>query len=105
MLMAIKLFAHMLRGAAADDHLAPGVDGRSLDLRRWMLADLVVRRADPVPWGLSRPLRGRDGTTRRRDAAAEPLWADTQPCCHEQAGSLPDSLTPRSATRRRHPAR
>ncbi len=81
--MAIKLFAHVLRVATADAAPHASAAAHSLDLRRWVFRQLVVRRADMAAWGLSLPGRASDGEAARRVGAAEPLWADTQPWCHE----------------------
>jgi hypothetical protein len=81
--MAMKLFAHVLQtptpGAGPDEEAA----SRSQDGRRWMLRDLVVRRDGFAPWGLSFPAHGGGAAATGREPTAEPLWADTQPWCHE----------------------
>ena len=81
--MAMKLFAHVLRSAAPDAGPDEPVATRSLDLRRWGFRDLVVRRDGFAPWGVSHPAPASGAATTRRDPAAEPVWADTQPWCHE----------------------
>jgi hypothetical protein len=81
--MAIKLFAHILRSTT------PGEDPEEPDAasapepRRWVFRDLVVRRDDLAAWGLWRPAPANDADAARHDPAAEPLWADTQPWCHK----------------------
>jgi hypothetical protein len=82
--MAIKLFAHIL-SASIPGHgqLAAATTKGSLDLGRWAFRDLVVRRADLAAWGLARPQPAGHRRSARRDTGAEPLWADTQPWCHE----------------------
>src|SRR4051794_12600149 len=78
--MALKLFAHVLRSEIPAD----GATGATaaVDARRWVFRDLVVRRADYAAWGLS-PRRSPDAAPSSREPAAEPLWPDTQPWCHE----------------------
>ncbi len=80
--MAMNLFAHVLRGekfGTEDWHAA----ARSIDPRRWAVRDLVVRRFGFASWGLSNPAPPKSMGATPRDPAAEPLWADTQPWCHE----------------------
>ena len=80
--MAIKLLAHILRNTSPDEPDEPAM-GRSLDPRRWVFRDLVVRRDDLSAWALWGKAPKRRADAVRRDPAAEPLWADTQPWCHE----------------------
>ncbi len=80
--MAMKLLAHVLRGETLGTENGP-VASRSIDPRRWVFHDLIVRRVGFAPWGLSNPAPADDIGAKHRDAAIEPLWADTQPWCHE----------------------
>ena len=79
--MAINLFAHVLRDELHGGSDAPAATAAS-DWRRWVLRDLVVRRNGSSAWGLSTPAAPR-ATAPRLDPTNEPLWPDTQPCCHE----------------------
>ena len=83
--MAMKLFAHVLRSATSGPgpgEPAPG--GGSIEPRLWVVfRDLVVRRDGYAPWGLSHAAPAGGEATTRREPSAEPLWADTQPWCHE----------------------
>ncbi len=81
--MAIKLFAHVLRGIAPAEGAAEPAAARSLDSGRWKFRELVVRRSDPPAWSPSHSPQASDSCMARREAAAEPLWADTQPWCHK----------------------
>ena len=80
--MAMKLFAHVLRSEfAVVGSGAPAMTG-SPESRRWVFRDLVVRRHGYAAWGLSgptAPIAAKPG----HEPSAEPLWPDTQPCCHE----------------------
>ncbi len=82
-IMAIKLFAHVLREIASAEGVATPAAIRSLDLGRWRFRELVVRRSDPAAWAWPRAPQAGDARVPRRASAAEPLWADTQPWCHE----------------------
>ena len=77
--MALKLLAHVFRSEIPAGN-GPAATA-ALDPRRWLLRDLVVRRGDPAPWGVSP--RASTGSAPSREPAAEPLWSDTQPWCHE----------------------
>lgn len=81
--MAMKLLAHVLRSEfpSRGADAAAGTDVP--DPRRWVFRDLVVRRDGYAPWGLVHRPPADAAATTRRDPAAEPLWADTQPWCHE----------------------
>ena len=80
--MAMRLFAHVLRSEipAADSDGAAAT--ATADSRRWVFRDLVVRRHGYAAWGLSQPATP-GAAAPSRDPAAEPLWPDTQPWCHE----------------------
>ncbi|MEO5843629.1 MAG: hypothetical protein ABIQ33_02195 [Caldimonas sp.] len=80
--MAMKLFAHTLRGEHLGTENGPRAS-RQIDPRRWVFHDLVVRRAGFAPWGMSNAAPADGPATIRRDDATEPLWHDTQPWCHE----------------------
>jgi hypothetical protein len=80
--MAIKLFAHVLRSEIPAAGSNGSATAAALDPRRWVFRDLVVRRDGYAPWGVS-PRPPADGATPPREPAAEPLWPDTQPWCHE----------------------
>jgi hypothetical protein len=80
--MAIRLFAHILRGTHHDDETEDADGGRSLDIRRWMFSDLVVRRGAFAPWGLAGSVRTGAPEAPPFEAPPEPLWADTQPAFH-----------------------
>jgi hypothetical protein len=81
--MAIKLFAHILRGSTAGDGRDDAAAKTSTDGWRWAFHDLVVRRVDLAAWGLARPLPAGRGAHARREPRPEQLWPDTQPWCHE----------------------
>jgi hypothetical protein len=82
--MALKLFAHALRGTAPQGTAGKTLTLRAIEARRWSFRDLVVERGDVPVWGLAHwPSSVRAAVMRRSDAAPEPLWADTQPWCHE----------------------
>ena len=80
--MAIKLLAHILRGTTSDAARATSAD-EAADGRRWAFRDLVVRRVDLAAWGLAYPLPGMGKKAVRREGSAEPMWAETQPWCHD----------------------
>jgi hypothetical protein len=77
--MAIKLFAHILRSGGAQ----ASADPWSLDLRQWILRDFVVRRPDFAPWALQSAATGPAPLGSADAVIPEPLWADTQPCWRE----------------------
>jgi hypothetical protein len=81
--VTIKLLADILRDspvAVGHDQAAPG---RPLDLGRWVLEELVVRRWEPIGWR-RRPLKRRRLAPPHGDAAhGDPNWSETQPWCHE----------------------
>jgi hypothetical protein len=78
--MALKLFAHVLRSEIPAGGLAAAT--AAIDPRRWDFRDLVVRRDGYSAWGLL-PRRSPDAPRSPPEPAAEPLWVDTQPWCHE----------------------
>ena len=85
--MAMKLFAHVLRSEiSAADSIWP-VAVASLDPRRWVFRDLVVRRDGYAAWGLS-PESSAGTAAPALEPAAEPLWPDTQPWCREYERAL-----------------
>jgi len=77
--MAMKLFAHVLRMPGVDSD-GPAAAATS-DSRRWVFRDLVVPRDGYAAWGLWRASVG--PVTPPRDPAIEPVWSDTQPWCHK----------------------
>ena len=79
--MAMKLLAHVFRSEIPGSDEPDGT--ASSEARRWIFRDLVVRREGYAPWGLSHPAPSSGAAKPRRESAAEPLWADTQPWCHE----------------------
>ena len=81
--MAMTLFAHVLRGATPGEERGEALAARSLDLRRWVFRELVVRRVDLAAWGLAHWPQSVRAAVERREPTPEPLWADTQPWCHE----------------------
>lgn len=81
--MTIKLLSHILRGSLLADGTPASHAGRSLDLRRWVLAELVVGRWEPIGWRRRRPPPRRTAASRADVAQGDALWSDTQPWCHE----------------------
>jgi hypothetical protein len=82
--MAMKLLAHVLRSAISGSGPDEPAPSGSLELGLWVVfRDLVVRRDGYPPWGLSHAAPAGGEATTRREPSAEPLWADTQPWCHE----------------------
>lgn len=81
-----QLFAHVfpvaIHGVAAATPAAAATATAAADPRRGVFRDLVVRRAGYAAWGLSNPATPRAAAV-PREPAAEPLWPDTQPWCHE----------------------
>ena len=78
--MTINLFAPTTRITAGG---APGAPARSLDLGRWVMGELLADRGEPVSWGLQRSSASHARKAGGRGKSSEPLWADTQPWCHE----------------------
>jgi hypothetical protein len=81
--MPIKLFAHILRGTATAGGPAQPPAARPLDFGRWVLEELVVRRWEPLTWGLQQLLPPAKPPVRHDALPADSTWADTQPWCHE----------------------
>jgi hypothetical protein len=83
--MTIKLLAHILRGSplAAGAAAPLMLIGRSLDLRRWVLEELVVRRWEPIGWRRQRQPPRRATVPGAHVAHGDSPWSDTQPWCHE----------------------
>jgi hypothetical protein len=82
--MAIRLFAHTLLkdSSATSAGGDPSMTFRPLDFGRWVLDGLVVRRGEPMGWGLPTSLRTRT-PARKETATRDSVWADTQPVWHE----------------------
>jgi hypothetical protein len=81
--MTIKLLADILQGSPlAAGAAAPSI-GRSLDFRRWVLEELVVRSWEPIGWRRQRPPSRRATVPGADVAHGGTPWSDTQPWCHE----------------------
>jgi hypothetical protein len=82
--MAMRLFAHTLMkdSAATSAGGDPSMTFRPLDFGRWVLGELVVRRGEPMGWGLPMALRPRS-PARNEAPVRDSIWADTQPVWHE----------------------
>ncbi len=80
--MAIRLFAHTLLKAPGANERDLSFASRPLDLGRWMLGGLMVRR-EPVGWGIREAPARSPAPGRRDPQAGDSIWADTQPCWRE----------------------
>jgi hypothetical protein len=80
--MAMKLFAHVLRSEIPAVDAEDAATTAMSDGRRWVFRDLVVRREGYAAWGLSQAASA-TAAKPPGDPGLEPLWADTQPWCHE----------------------